>query len=171
MRLFLVAALPMALWVSAQMAIGMNRIEVIALSSLAGSLVNLPISYVLTRRLGVSGVIWGTVLTTLISNLLVPGVHVFRVLEIRMRTYLSRTLGAPLAGAAMLVAATWACRLLLPVAPPGAPTRDRSALLLVHLSVGTLAYLAGYLAVPHGRADLAALAGVIRRRSSPDRAS
>ncbi len=121
MRLFLVAALPMVLWVSAQMAIGMNRIEVIALASLAGSLVNLPISYVLTRRLGVAGVIWGTVLTTLISNLLVPGVYVFRVLEIRMRTYLSRTLGAPLAGAASLVAATWACRALMPIAPQQAP--------------------------------------------------
>ena len=86
--------------VPVQMAIGMNRIEVIALAALAGSLVNLPLSYYLTRRLGVAGVIWGTVLTTLFSNLLVPGVYVFRVLEIRPRTYLTRTLGAPLAGAA-----------------------------------------------------------------------
>ncbi len=43
----------------------------------------------------------------------------------------------------------------------------RSVPLLVHLTVGSLAYLAGYLAVPHGRADLAALAGVLRRRSAP----
>ena len=44
---------------------------------------NLPISCYLTARLGVAGVIWGTVLTTLFSNLLVPGFYVFRVLEIR----------------------------------------------------------------------------------------
>ena len=73
MRLFLVAALPLVLSVPVQMAIGLNKIKVIALAALAGSLVNLPISCYLTRRLGVSGVIWGTVLTTLFSNLLVPG--------------------------------------------------------------------------------------------------
>ena len=38
-----------------------------------------------------AGVIWGTVLTTLFSNLLVPGIYVFRVLEIDPRTYLKRT--------------------------------------------------------------------------------
>ena len=73
MRLFLVATIPLVIAVHVQMAIGMGRIKVVALSALAGSLVNLPISYVLTTRLGVAGVIWGTVLTTLFSNLLVPG--------------------------------------------------------------------------------------------------
>jgi O-antigen/teichoic acid export membrane protein len=168
MRLFLVAALPMVLWVSAQMAIGMNRIEVIALSALAGSLVNLPISFYLTQRLGVSGVIWGTVLTTLISNLLVPGIYVFRVLEIRVRTYLTRTLGPPLAGAAALVATTWICRALVLDPTPGASSViGRSGPLLVNLTVGCLAYLAGYLAVPDGRADLTALADRLRRRTQP----
>jgi O-antigen/teichoic acid export membrane protein len=166
MRLFLVATLPMALWLSVQVAIGMGRVEVVAVSALAGALINLPLSYVLTVRLGVAGVIWGTVLTTLISNLLVPGVYIFRVLGIRVRTYLSRTLGAPLAGAAALVAATWAFRLLVPIEPRGTTVLERSVPLLVHLTVGTLAYLAGYLAVPHGRADLAALIGAIRRRSA-----
>ena len=107
MRLFLMAAIPLVLSVPVQMAIGLNKIKVIALAALAGSLVNLPISCYLTARLGVSGVIWGTVLTTLFSNLLVPGVYVFRELKIDPRTYLKRTLSAPLAGAAALVAATW----------------------------------------------------------------
>ena len=63
--------------------------------------------------------IWGTVLTTLFSNLLVPGVYVFRVLEVRLRTFLSRTLSAPLAGAAALVASTWLLRMALPPDPLG----------------------------------------------------
>ncbi len=106
MRLFLVAAIPLVLSVPAQMAIGINKIKVIALSALVGSLVNLPVSCYLTYRLGVAGVIWGTVLTTLFSNLLVPGVYLFRELQIDPRTYLKRTAGAPLAGAAALVAVT-----------------------------------------------------------------
>ncbi|HVG47726.1 MAG TPA: hypothetical protein VM899_06270 [Rubellimicrobium sp.] len=171
LRLFLVATLPLALAVPAQMAIGMNKIKVIALAALVGSLVNLPISYFLTRRLGaygvipgVSGVIWGTVLTTLFSNLLVPGVYVFRVLEVRVRTFLSRTLSAPLAGAAALVASTWLLRLALPPDPLGTTASVRTILLLGHLAFGSLAYVAGYLAVPTGRGDLAALVGWLRRR-------
>ena len=82
MRLFLVAAIPLVLSVPVQMSIGMNKIKVIALAALVGSLVNLPVSCYLTARIGVAGVIWGTVLTTLFSNLLVPGLYVFRVLEI-----------------------------------------------------------------------------------------
>ena len=38
----------------------MNKIKVIALAALVGSLVNLPISYFLTRRLGAYGVIRGS---------------------------------------------------------------------------------------------------------------
>ena len=73
MQLFLTAAIPLVLSVPVQMAIGINKIEVIALAALAGSLINLPISCYLTSRIGVAGVIWGTVLTTFFSNLLVPG--------------------------------------------------------------------------------------------------
>jgi O-antigen/teichoic acid export membrane protein len=161
MRLFLVAALPLVLSVPVQMAIGLNKIKVIALSALAGSLVNLPVSCYLTWRLGVSGVIWGTVLTTLFSNLLVPGFYVFRELKIDVRTYLKRTLTAPLAGAAALVAATWALRAAMPV--PDAAPGSRTTLLIAHLAAGTLAYIAGYLLVPAGRGDLAELAARLRR--------
>ncbi len=95
MRLFLIAAIPLVLSVPAQMSIGLNKIKVIALSALVGSLVNLPVSCYLTYRLGVAGVIWGTVLTTLFSNLLVPGVYLFRDLQIDPRTYLERTCQRP----------------------------------------------------------------------------
>ena len=119
MRLFLVAAIPLVLSVPVQMSIGLNKIKVIALAALVGSLVNLPISCYLTARLGVAGVIWGTVLTTLFSNLLVPGLYVFRELKIDPRTYLRRTLSAPMAGAVLLVAVTWVLRSLMPVAESG----------------------------------------------------
>ena len=52
MRLFLVAALPLVLSVPVQMAIGLNKIKVIALAALAGSLVNLPFSCYLDRAAG-----------------------------------------------------------------------------------------------------------------------
>ena len=105
MRLFLLAAIPLILSVFVQMSIGLNKVKVIALAALAGSVVNLPLSCYLTARLGdASGVIWGTVLTTMFSNLLVPGIYVFRVLKIDLRTYGRRDLLAPLAGGLALVA-------------------------------------------------------------------
>lgn len=164
MRLFLIATLPLVLSVLVQTAIGVGRIQFVALSALVGSLVNLPISYVLTRRLGVAGVIWGTVLTTLFSNLLAPGIYVFRVLDVRPATFLARTLSAPLAGAAALVATTWLVRLLLPIPPAGSATTARLVPLLIHLSLGSLAYIAGYLAIPAGRGDLTALVRRLRTR-------
>jgi Na+-driven multidrug efflux pump len=167
LRLFLVATIPLVITVQVQMAIGMNKIEVIALSALAGALINLPISYTLTLRLGsVAGVIWGTVLTTLLSNLLVPGLYVFRVLNIRPATYLVRTLSAPLAGAGALVTTTWLVRLAAPPALRGTTVLVRALPLLAHLTVGCLAYLAGYLAVPAGRTDLALLLRKLRRTPS-----
>jgi O-antigen/teichoic acid export membrane protein len=190
MRLFLVATVPLVLAVPVQAAFGMNRPEVVALAALGGSLVNLPLSYYLTVRLGTAGVIWGTVLTTVFSNLLVPGVYVFRVLEIDPRTFLKRTLGAPAAGAVALLAATWALQAVLPLTPSpktavallrwlpltGWAATARSALLVAvallrwlplagHLTVGCLAYAAGYLAAPGGRADLVEVLGKLRRRA------
>ena len=70
----------------------------------------------------------------------------------------------PLAGAAALVASTWVLRMALPPDPPGTTPSARSILLLGHLAFGSLAYVAGYLAVPTGRGDLAALVGWLRRR-------
>jgi O-antigen/teichoic acid export membrane protein len=164
MRLFLVAVLPLVLSVHVQMAIGMGRVRFVALSALIGSLVNLPISYALTVRLGISGVIWGTVLTTLISNLLAPGVYVFRVLKVRPATFLVRSLGAPLCGAVALVLATWALQEVLSPWPQGSRGLLAALPLLANLAVGCLAYLAGYAAVPSGRGDLLALLGKIRPR-------
>lgn len=164
MQLFLVAALPLVLSVLVQMAIGMNKVRLIALSALAGSIVNLPLSYALTLRLGVSGVIWGTVLTTLISNGLVPGWYVFRELGVGPGTFLRRTLAAPLAGALPLVGACLAMGLWLSADPAGSGKLARVGPFLAHLAVGCLAYLAGYALVPEGRADLSALLGKVRGR-------
>ncbi len=164
MRLFLIAAIPLVLSVSTQMCIGINKIEVIAVAALAGSVINVPISCYLTARLGVSGVIWGTVLTTLFSNLLVPGIYIFRVLEINPRTYLKRTLSAPLAGAAALLVSTAFLHLLFPIADSSNAVSRRVLGLLLHLVVGTVAYVGGYLLVPIGRGDLAEIVAKMRRR-------
>ncbi len=164
MRLFLLATLPLVLSVPVQMAIGLNRIKVIAVAALAGSLVNLPVSCILTWRWGVSGVIWGTVLTTFFSNLLVPGLYVFRELKIDVRTYLKRTLAAPMAGAAALLVACGALQAALPVPGPSAAPGVRTTMLVAHLAVCSAAYVAGYLLVPAGRGDLAELSGRLRRR-------
>jgi O-antigen/teichoic acid export membrane protein len=146
------------------MSIGLNKVKVIGLSALAGSLFNLPISCFLTARLGVAGVIWGTILTTLFSNFLVPGIYVFRVLEIDPRSYLRRTLIAPLAGGVSLIVMTWVLRQLMPNANAGPAPWSRALSLVLHLSVGTIAYLAGYLLVPGGRADFWDLFTRLRRR-------
>lgn len=164
MRLFLIATIPLVLAVQVQMAIGMNKIGVIAVAALAGSLFNLPISYYLTLKLGVAGVIWGTVLTTLFSNFLVPGAYVFRVLDIQWKTYLTRTLAPPLAGAAALVAVTWIGRTWFPIVLQGGTPLTQSPPLLIHLTVGCLAYLAGYLIVPKGREDLDLILRKFRNR-------
>jgi len=164
MQLFLTAAIPLILSVPVQMAIGINKIEVIALAALAGSLINLPISCYLTYHIGVAGVIWGTVLTTFFSNLLVPGLYVFHVLEINPRTYLKRTLSPPLTGAVALILATWLLRQVVPVTYPGTALYTRAFPLLLHLSVGTLAYAGGYLLAPSGRGDLTELWSKLRPR-------
>lgn len=164
MRLFLTAALPLVLSVPVQMAIGFNKVPVIALAALAGAVVNLPVSYVLTKRIGVAGVIWGTVLTTFLSNLIVPGIYVARVLAIDLREFLRRTLGPPLVGAAALLASTSLLGLAFPVTFPGNTLFTRVAPLLVHLAVGAAAFVLGYALTRHGRDDLAQLSAKLRRR-------
>jgi O-antigen/teichoic acid export membrane protein len=164
MRLFLVAAIPLILSVPVQMSIGFNKISIIALAALAGSLINLPVSCYLTWQLGVVGVIWGTVLTTLFSNLLVPGLYIFHQLEIKPSIFLRRTLSAPVTGAVALVASTWLLRTFTPVTYPGSSLATRALPLLTHLGVGTLAYVTGYLLVPVGRSDGTELVAKLSRR-------
>ncbi len=164
MQLFLVAALPLVLSVLVQMAIGVGAIRVVALSAMAGALVNVPLSYFLTLKLGVSGVIWGTVLTTLFSNLLIPGVHVFRVLGVNPLVFLRRSLGAPLVGASLLFASSWALRSTWSPEPVAGSVASRVTPLLAHLFVGMTAYLLGYLSMPEGRGDLAAIVARARRK-------
>lgn len=168
LRLFLVAALPLVLAVLQQMALGLGKIDVIAVSALLGALVNLPISWLLTRKIGVAGVIWGTVLTTVISNGLVPGIYLFRLLKVDARTFLVRTLSAPAAGAAALLVATWALRQALPADPGPVPGPARLLPFFAHLAVGGCAYLGGYIATTAGRADLGRLAAKLGRRRLAD---
>jgi O-antigen/teichoic acid export membrane protein len=168
MRLFLVATLPLVLAVPVQMAIGLGKIRIIALAALGGSLVNLPLSYIWTCIAGdVSGVIWGTVLTTWVSNLLIPGLYCARVLKIDPHAFLRRTLGAPLAAGTSLVAVALLTRGIVsdPVMA-GSSRLERSLPLAVHLAIGMAAYVAAYLLTPTGRADLLGLINRLRLRGA-----
>jgi O-antigen/teichoic acid export membrane protein len=136
------------------MAIGLGRVEMVALAPFIGSLVNLPLSYYLTTRLGVAGVVWGTVLTTSIANLLVPGIYLFRFLGVRPSTFLVRTLFAPLLGTAMMVPAVWICQRFVPPDPVGSALFARTLPLALNLAVGTAAYAFGYCAASTGRSDV-----------------
>ncbi len=115
-----------------------------------GSLVNLPISYYLTTRLGVAGVIWGTVLTTLVSNLAVPAVYLFRTLGIRPQTFLATHSARPWPGRPCSCWPRASAATLLPPEPIGASAMSRCVPLLLNLFVGTVAYIAGYCATPVG---------------------
>jgi O-antigen/teichoic acid export membrane protein len=162
MRLFLVATLPLVISVLVQISIGLGKIRVIAIAALLGSMVNLPLSYWLTTQIGMPGVIWGTVLTTLISNLLVPGVYVFRELGVRPAAFLVRTLGPPALGAVVLGAASWALMRIYTPTAAGGGRLMRVVPLAIHIVWGLLAYTAGYALAPAGRADLRALARRMR---------
>jgi hypothetical protein len=81
-----------------------------------------------------------------------------------MHTYLRRTLGAPLAGGTALILSTWLLRYFMPVRYPGTALWVRSLPLILHLSMGSIAYIGGYLLVPAGRGDLLELAGKLLRR-------
>jgi hypothetical protein len=165
MRLFLLAVAPLVLSVLVQMAIGMGKVRVIALAALAGSLVNLPISYIWTKLAGnLSGVIWGTVLTTWISNLLIPGWYCFRELQVLPRAFLMRTLGPPLAGACCLIAASLAAWPIVANPETSDSRLARAVPLVTHLAVCVAAYIAGYALTPTGREDLRLLINRIRRR-------
>jgi O-antigen/teichoic acid export membrane protein len=164
MQLFLVAALPLVISVLVQISIGLGRVEVIAYAALGGALVNLPLSYVLTTRIGVAGVIWGTVLTTLVSNLLIPGWYVVKTLDVSLSTFAQRALSAPVAGGLALIAAVLAAR-ALGFGPTG-PAIGAVVPFVAELVLGCLAYAAGYLATPAGRMDLTVVLNRLRGRSA-----
>lgn len=166
MRLFLVAAIPLLVAVHVQVCTGLGKLAVVAVAAIVGAVVNLPVSYLLTLQLGIAGVIWGTVLTTLFSNLLVPVIYAFRVLELRPAAYLSRTLLAPGVGAAVMVATSIVLeRAVFSAAPSGNDPVMRMVPFAIHLGVGCVSFVAGYAMIAAGRSDLQR---VLRRFRKPE---
>ncbi len=152
LRLFLIAAVPLALAIPVQVAIAGGRLRFIAVSSLIRALVNLPLSYYLTIKIGVAGVIWGSVATVLVSNVAMPAIFLIRTSEIRPGAFLARSLAAPLSGAFAMVLVTWACGTPSGVWP-----------LIIHLTAWSIAYIAGYMAEPTGRGDILRVVGKMAR--------
>ncbi|RLS24253.1 MAG: polysaccharide biosynthesis protein [Planctomycetota bacterium] len=153
MRLFLVACLPLILSVPVQVSTGLGHVRVVALAALGGSIINLPLSYYLTIKVGVVGVIWGTVLTTLFSNLLIPGIYTYRTLSIDPREFLRRSLAPALAGSILLAIACLGLGSFLDASAPGQASWMKLLILIGHLMVAMVAYGVGYLLVPSGRED------------------
>ncbi len=165
LRLFMIAALPLFVAVQVQMATGLGKVNFVAIAALVGAIINLPLSYLLTVRIGISGVIWGTVLTTLFSNLIAPGAYTFRVLGVSIPIFLRRTLLAPLLGSiTLLVTAGGLHSLGFRASPEGVDGLWRTVPLLIHLSIGVIAFVGGYLIAPAGRQDLQLVVERIRQR-------
>lgn len=153
MQLFLVACTPLVLSVPVQVSTGLGHVRVIALAAIGGSLINLPLSYYLTIRIGVAGVIWGTVLTTLFSNLLIPMVYTFKKLDVNFRQFFWRSLWPILAGAACSIVVAVLMSFFLTPEPAQATKGTRLVLLLLHLAACTLAYAIGYLSCGASRQE------------------
>lgn len=139
--------------VPVQVSTGLGHVRVVALAALGGSIINLPLSYYLTIKLGVVGVIWGTVLTTLFSNLLIPGIYTYRTLSIDPREFLRRSLAPALAGSMLLAIACLGLGSFLDASAPGQASWMKLLILIGHLMVAMVAYGVGYLLVPSGRED------------------
>lgn len=167
MQLFLLACLPLVLSVPVQVATGLGFVRVVGLAAMAGAIVNLPLSYVLTVKWGVSGVIWGTVLTTLFSNLLIPGVYVLRKLEIRLPEFFRRSLAPGLTGAFTMITCLLGLNLAWNVNMPDGGWSIKCVALMVHLGIGLIAYGFGYVFNPFGKKDLQWITGKFRSRFRP----
>jgi O-antigen/teichoic acid export membrane protein len=154
MQLFLIACVPLILAVPVQIATGQGNVRPIALAAFGGAVVNLPLSYVLTLRMGVAGVIWGTVLTSLVSNLLLPGIYTFRVLNIRLSDFFRRCMAPVLMGGVALIAASQISSRVWDIWAVGPSRLEKTWMLVAHLTICVSGYVLGYFVLEAGRRDL-----------------
>lgn len=158
MRLFLFATLPLILVAPIQMAVGMGHVRTIALTALFGAACNLVVSLALTLAWqDVSGVIWGTVVTAILSNLVIPAWYLRERIGLSLRRFAKKSLLPPLAGSAAAVLASLLMQALIDPAPDGASRAWRGLLLLAHLAAAAAAFAAGYASTSVGRQDVGLL--------------
>jgi O-antigen/teichoic acid export membrane protein len=104
-----ILALPLTLAMSqsvpARILYGIGRLRWYARAMMAEALVNLVLSILLVRPLGIEGVAWGTTIPNVLSSLAV-GVYVCRLLGVRLGAYLRHSFLLPVA-ASSLLAAGW----------------------------------------------------------------
>jgi O-antigen/teichoic acid export membrane protein len=79
----------MSQYVSALVLAGMARHKVLAYLVLAEGLLNLILSIILVRRIGLVGVAWGTVIPDVICTMIIPW-YTLGIVELKMREYLAR---------------------------------------------------------------------------------
>ena len=99
--------------VSALILAGMAKHKFLAYLILAEGLVNLILSIILIRRMGLIGVAWGTAIPDVICTALIIPWYTLKVLEMGAREYFSRAFVRPLISALPLVGLGYAFRLLV----------------------------------------------------------
>jgi O-antigen/teichoic acid export membrane protein len=92
---------------SIRILLGMGRHRVLASVLLLEGAVNLLLSLFLVRRMGVVGVAWGTAIPLACTSLLFLPRHLCRVLDVPLRTFLTRAYRLPLILGAAQAAVLW----------------------------------------------------------------
>jgi O-antigen/teichoic acid export membrane protein len=115
--------------VSALVLAGMAKHKVLAQIALVEGIVNLVLSIVLVRRIGVTGVAWGTVVPHLISSAIVVPLYTLRLLGVSPRDYFVKSFIPPLVCA--IPAAGVAYTLSILVTRPSVPVFIAEALMVV----------------------------------------
>jgi O-antigen/teichoic acid export membrane protein len=83
-------------YVSALVLAGMAKHRVFAYVALAEGIANLILSVYLIQKVGLIGVAWGTVIPSLITNMVVIPLYTLRVLEMSLKDYLVKAYARPL---------------------------------------------------------------------------
>jgi O-antigen/teichoic acid export membrane protein len=94
----------MSQYSSALVLAGMNRHRAFAYFALAEGVVNLVLSIVLVRRMGVIGVAWGTVIPHLVSSALVIPLYTLHVLKMDVWEYIAKAYVRPMWSAVPVLA-------------------------------------------------------------------
>ena len=103
----------MAQYISAVVLVAMAKHRVLAYVTLGEGIVNLALSIILVRKIGLVGVAWGTVIPHAINTTLVVPFFTLRTLNMRWRDYIVGGFVRPVAAAVPSVAVCYAISVLL----------------------------------------------------------
>ncbi|HEX7120002.1 MAG TPA: oligosaccharide flippase family protein [Longimicrobiales bacterium] len=154
-------------WAAGAVLEGMARQRLLAATYLGSGVLNVGLSILLVRPLGLAGVAWGTLIAAAIASLGVILPHAVRTLGIAPETVVRDVWLPGLLPALPMSFALAAVESVL--APPAAPAPVAATLAPVSPAIaaaasaaGLLAYAAAYLAMPGARAERRAVVRLVR---------